>query len=111
MGLQNAIITKISKAEIRTTHVTGLVTKIGIEFGKLLYWKCSAGASCEQKIVVDQAKFHLLASLLGMFFVGGVAGALGFKHFGFVSTVPLAVALVVLAIVPLLDDISHRPLR
>src|SRR5436309_9534990 len=26
MGLQNAVITKISRAEIRTTHVTGLVT-------------------------------------------------------------------------------------
>jgi uncharacterized membrane protein YoaK (UPF0700 family) len=37
MGLQNAIITKISKAEIRTTHVTGLVTDIGIEFGKMLF--------------------------------------------------------------------------
>jgi uncharacterized membrane protein YoaK (UPF0700 family) len=35
MGLQNAMITKISKAEIRTTHVTGLVTDIGIELGKL----------------------------------------------------------------------------
>jgi uncharacterized membrane protein YoaK (UPF0700 family) len=30
MGLQNAMITEISKAEIRTTHVTGLVTDIGI---------------------------------------------------------------------------------
>ena len=38
MGLQNAIITKLSKAEIRTTHVTGIVTDIGIEVGKLLYW-------------------------------------------------------------------------
>lgn len=37
MGLQNAMITKISKAEIRTTHVTGLVTDIGIEIGKSLY--------------------------------------------------------------------------
>ena len=38
----------------------------------------------------------------------GLAGALGFKHLGFVSSVPLAIALVVLAIVPLLDDFSHR---
>ena len=37
MGLQNAIITKISQAEIRTTHVTGLVTDLGIELGKLVY--------------------------------------------------------------------------
>ena len=37
MGLQNAVITKISHAEIRTTHVTGLVTDLGIELGKWLY--------------------------------------------------------------------------
>ena len=28
MGLQNAVITKLSKAEIRTTHLTGTVTDI-----------------------------------------------------------------------------------
>jgi hypothetical protein len=33
--------TKISKAEIRTTHVTGLVTDIGIELGKMLYWNAA----------------------------------------------------------------------
>jgi uncharacterized membrane protein YoaK (UPF0700 family) len=38
MGLQNAVITKISGAEIRTTHVTGLTTDLGIELGKLLFW-------------------------------------------------------------------------
>ncbi|MDN5718430.1 MAG: DUF1275 domain-containing protein, partial [Janibacter sp.] len=37
MGLQNAIITKISGAQIRTTHVTGMITDIGIEIGKLAY--------------------------------------------------------------------------
>ena len=36
-GLQNALITKLSRAEIRTTHITGIVTDIGIELGKLLY--------------------------------------------------------------------------
>ena len=38
MGLQNALITKLSKADIRTTHITGIVTDIGIELGKSLYW-------------------------------------------------------------------------
>ena len=37
MGMQNAIITKISDAQIRTTHVTGMITDIGIELGKLAY--------------------------------------------------------------------------
>ena len=29
MGLQNAVITKLSRADIRTTHITGIITDIG----------------------------------------------------------------------------------
>jgi uncharacterized membrane protein YoaK (UPF0700 family) len=105
MGLQNAMITKISKAEIRTTHVTGLVTDMGIELGKLLYWNVSASGPGVVTVRADRSKLALLASLLGMFFIGGLAGALGFKYVGFVSTVPLAAMLVVLAVVPLVDDL------
>jgi uncharacterized membrane protein YoaK (UPF0700 family) len=47
MGLQNAIITKISHAEIRTTHVTGIVTDIGIELGKLFYWRSAGSAGVQ----------------------------------------------------------------
>ena len=43
MGLQNAMITKVSRSEIRTTHVTGMVTDIGIELGKLFYWNVAKG--------------------------------------------------------------------
>jgi len=105
MGLQNAIITKISKAEIRTTHVTGLVTDIGIELGKLIYRRVQLLTSGASEVSADRAKLWLLASLLLMFLLGGLAGALGFKHVGFVVTAPLAGLLVVLAIVPVLDDV------
>ncbi len=37
MGLQNAVITKLSNAVIRTTHLTGIITDMGTELGKLLY--------------------------------------------------------------------------
>jgi hypothetical protein len=50
----------------------------------------------------------LLASLLAAFFCGGLAGAIGFKHMGFVSTVPLATVLVALAAVPLVDDMMGQ---
>ncbi|MEK6346707.1 MAG: YoaK family protein [Burkholderia sp.] len=106
MGLQNAMITKISKAEIRTTHVTGLVTDIGIELGKLLYW--NAGTATEPAVRADRRKLVLLGSLLLSFLVGGLAGASGFRHLGFVSTVPLALLLVALALVPLFDDMLAR---
>ncbi|ANN69420.1 YoaK family protein [Bordetella bronchialis] len=105
MGLQNAIITKISKSEIRTTHMTGVATDIGIEIGKLFYWNVQGGAP-DAKVMANRPRLRLLASLLGMFLLGGVTGALGFKHMGFVATVPLATLLIVLAIVPVFDDLA-----
>lgn len=107
MGLQNAMITKISKAEIRTTHVTGLVTDIGIELGKLFYW--NAGATPRNRVCADRQRLVLLGSLLLSFLTGGLAGAIGFRHLGFVSTIPLAVVLVTLAVVPILDDLLAQP--
>jgi uncharacterized membrane protein YoaK (UPF0700 family) len=105
MGLQNALITKISKAEIRTTHITGIVTDLGIELGKLVYWNASSTPD-RPAVRADRGRLRVLSALLGCFFVGGVLGALGFKHLGYVSTVPLALLLVALAGVPALDDLS-----
>jgi uncharacterized membrane protein YoaK (UPF0700 family) len=36
MDLQNILFTKLSNAEIRTMHMTGIVTFIGIESGNLV---------------------------------------------------------------------------
>jgi uncharacterized membrane protein YoaK (UPF0700 family) len=109
MGLQNAIITKISQAEIRTTHLTGMVTDIGIELGKAMYWNRRAGDP-ERTVQADLDKLWLLISLVGLFFIGGVVGAVGFKHVGFIATLPLAVVLLMLAVVPVVDDLRERGL-
>ena len=108
MGLQNAIITKVSRAEIRTTHVTGMITDIGIELGKLFYWNRSRGVEEATKVRADMDKLVLLTSLVGLFFIGGVMGAVGFRRLGFFSTLPLAFMLVILAGVPVLDDLRKR---
>lgn len=106
MGLQNAMITKLSNAEIRTTHVTGMVTDIGIELGKLIYWNSSRRDSTRPHVLANRGKIKLLAVLIGCFFLGGVIGALGFKYVGFISTLPLAILLLILALMPVLDDIG-----
>lgn len=103
MGLQNAIITKISNAEIRTTHVTGIVTDLGIEIGKWVYW--NRAEHQHGKVLANRARVRLLGGLLFMFFLGGVVGALGFKHLGYATTLPLAGLLLVFAWVPILDDL------
>jgi uncharacterized membrane protein YoaK (UPF0700 family) len=106
MGLQNAVITKVSNAEIRTTHVTGLLTDIGIELGKLLYWNRLQHDS-SLRVVADRERLSVLSLLVFAFFAGGVAGALGFQRIGYLATLPLALILVVLAIVPAADDLKH----
>ena len=94
MGLQNAVITKLSGAVIRTTHVTGVVTDIGIELGRLLV----------RSPQFNKKHLDMLTGLVLAFFIGGVTGALGFKQVGYLSTVPLALVLIGLAGVPAIDD-------
>ena len=103
MGLQNATVTKMSSSQIRTTHMTGVVTDLGIEMGKALYWN-RTGTAPESQVRANQARLRLFAGLVGMFLVGGVAGAAGFKHVGFVFVVPLALVLLALSLPPLWAD-------
>lgn len=101
MGLQNAMVTKLSNAVIRTTHMTGIVTDLGIELGKLLYWNRLPN---ESPVRADRERLAVLAGLLLSFVVGGLAGAFGFKYAGYVFSVPLAIGLALLALVPMVDD-------
>lgn len=108
MGLQNALITKISNAEIRTTHITGLVTDLGIELGRLIYWN-RTGQSFAPAVHANRAKLRVLSALIGAFALGGVIGALGFKHLGYVSTIPLAVMLIVMSAASFFRGVSAAP--
>lgn len=108
MGLQNATITKISGARMRTTHVTGLVTDIGIELGKGLYSNRDRSIGRERDVRADPAKLKILLLLVGCFFSGGVLGALGFGLVGFGFAVPLAAILAACAIPSFL---GHRQRR
>ena len=83
MGLQNAMITKVSKSEIRTTHVTGMVTDIGIELGKLFYWNAAARATSAFR--ARGPRLRVLSCMVSLFFVGGVAGAYAFFHVGWLD--------------------------
>ncbi len=103
MGLQNAVVTKMSSAQIRTTHVTGTVTDLGIELGKALFWNKS-GAPPQQQVRANRERLWLHAALLLCFLTGGITGAAGFKYLGFICVVPLALVLLLLALPPLWRD-------
>ena len=109
MGLQNALVSKISSSQIRTTHMTGIVTDIGIELGKLFYWN-RTGSPFESRVRANRIKLRLLSTLLGAFIGGGIVGAAGFKYIGFVWVTPLALLLLGLCVPPLYADLL-RSLR
>ena len=111
MGIQNAIITRISNAVIRTTHITGIVTDIGIELGRLFFWNRGVAKEDEAYVSANRAKLLLLSALLLMFFVGGIFGVLGFLWVGYATTVFLAFLLFLLALMPLVDDVRSTWIR
>ncbi len=84
MGLQNAVVTRISNARVRTTHVTGMITDIGIELGNLadLAWqrRWRQGRDAEAEFNRDKLRLHgfTVLSFLG----GGVIGVLAYRRFG-----------------------------
>jgi len=103
MGLQNAMITKLSGARIRTTHITGMVTDIGIELGKLVY--VNRSPRIKPPVKADRGKILLLSGLILMFFIGGVTGAVGFNQLGYHSALFLAALLLVMAVMPIVKDV------
>ena len=70
MGLQNSLVTKISDATVRTTHLTGLFTDLGIELSQLFFYKKAL-----QKIKL-YASIKLRLTIIIFFFIGGISAGL-----------------------------------
>lgn len=75
MGIQNALVTQISQSVVRTTHLTGLFTDLGIELSQLLFYKKS-----EEKTRLRKSVF-LRLSIIFFFFLGCVLGGFLFEKF------------------------------
>jgi uncharacterized membrane protein YoaK (UPF0700 family) len=104
MGLQNAIVTKVSGAVIRTTHLTGMTTDLGIELGKLFYFN---RLNLPQLAVrANRHKLGMHARLIGSFLLGAVTGAFGFKAVGYGATILLSAVLAILSAGPIWMDIA-----
>lgn len=75
-GLQNAVISSASGYAIRTTHMTGLITDLGIGIVRLWTMKKTP---VKKEIFVNWCRFGILFSFL----LGSVIGAVLFKRFHF----------------------------
>ena len=88
LGLQNATVTQITNARVRTTHVTGMVTDIGIGLANLL----------ERRPDVDRDKLRLHLVTVAAFLGGGILGVVLFQVMGTALLVVAACVLAALAI-------------
>lgn len=73
-GLQNAMASTFSGAVVRTTHLSGMFTDLGISLGHIL-----------RGMPVDRARLKLCVAVISGFFLGGVVGALAFEYFAILS--------------------------
>ena len=92
MGMHNTVMTVLSGGIIRSTHMTGTVTDLGIELGKVLYYRRSKNPKLPD-IAVNRPKMRLLLALLAAFILGGVVGAWGYHRLGYHFTLPVAALL------------------
>lgn len=74
MGLQNSLVTSISKAVVRTTHLTGLFTDLGIELSKLFF---KSEYEHRNKLI---SSIYLRLIIIGSFFLGGIASGILFNY-------------------------------
>ena len=75
MGLQNALVTNISQSVVRTTHLTGLFTDLGIELSQLFFYK----KDVELKRLTRNISLRL--SIIIFFFIGCVLGGLLYETY------------------------------
>lgn len=99
MGLQNSLVTTISNASVRTTHLTGLFTDLGIELSQLFFYKTK-----EQKVKL-LSSIRLRLTIISFFFVGGVVGGIFYATMG-LHVLLIAVSALLLGL--LYDSIKFR---
>jgi uncharacterized membrane protein YoaK (UPF0700 family) len=68
MGVQNSMVTQISSSIVRTTHLTGLFTDLGIELSQLFFYK-----KLEEKKRLNTS-IYLRLSIIVFFFLGCISG-------------------------------------
>ncbi len=85
MGMQNSLVSRISGAVVRTTHLTGVVTDLGVETSRWFrWWRDTMGDRLHVPLSLGRkhterpasAKLVLLVTVVVAFSLGGALGAI-----------------------------------
>ncbi len=105
MGLQNAVVTRISDARVRTTHVSGTATDIGIELAMLFEVLRRKISPKEAPLYLSRLRLHVLTLLA--FLAGGIAGIGLYRLLSYDFLLLVGFGLICLA----LNAIFRRPVK
>jgi uncharacterized membrane protein YoaK (UPF0700 family) len=75
MGIQNALVTQISQSVVRTTHLTGLFTDLGIEISQLFFYRKPTEKSRLRRSI------FLRLSIIFFFFLGCILGGFFYEEY------------------------------
>jgi uncharacterized membrane protein YoaK (UPF0700 family) len=90
MGVQNCLVTRLSGAVVRTTHLTGVVTDLGIEAARWFrFWRAQIAQKSGLRLIMwgrtaerpNVPKALLLLTIVLAFIVGSAAGAIATASF------------------------------
>jgi uncharacterized membrane protein YoaK (UPF0700 family) len=99
MGMQNSLVTTISNATVRTTHLTGLFTDLGIELSQLFFYTKN-----EQKVKL-YSSIKLRLTIISFFFFGGLLGGIFYTS---LKLYILAIAGIILIIGIIIDYLKLK---
>lgn len=97
MGMQNATSSTLTLTRMRTTHVTGVLTDLGIEVANLIIDRRPPGCDQAGSVTKNRATLVRVSSLFCGFVAGGISGTLGFRYLGLLACFPLGLLLLLLA--------------
>ncbi|KAA5825099.1 DUF1275 domain-containing protein [Algibacter amylolyticus] len=104
MGLQNSFVTKISNAVVRTTHLTGLFTDLGIDISQLFF------PNLHKEREKLKANIKLRIYIILFFFAGGLVGGFLYSKVDWKLNTLLFAALVLLSSL-FYDDIKYSLIK
>jgi len=87
MGLQNSTVTIITGGTVKTSHLTGLFTDLGVEIAEWLHPKAPNTDALKNKL-------RLRLTILANYIIGGVVGGYLFVEFNFLVFFAIAVLLI-----------------
>jgi uncharacterized membrane protein YoaK (UPF0700 family) len=101
MGLQNGLVSRASGGLIKTTHMTGLITDLGVELAELLHPNVENTRTLREKI-------YIRLTILAFFIFGGVLGGYLFNLIGMRTFYVIPAILLTILLYDIYPVLLHR---